>query len=146
MRAPWHALVGFGLGGALVLAGRRQGRAARAAFGGVVACLGLVLGLLGVWLLLLLGTHVHATTHGNYNVLVCPPLALLLVGPALRVALGNARRLPHLARYAGISALLSGIGFLLATAAGQESWRVALLLTPLFTGAWLGARAALRRA
>jgi hypothetical protein len=144
LRAPFHALAGFALGAGLWLTGRSSSRGARLGFGLASAAVGLLLGLLGVWVLLLLGTHVHAATHDNFNVLVCPPLALLLVVPGVKVALGRASGAPRLLRYARSTAVVSALGLLLATAMGQQSLRVALLCLPLLSGLWLGARAAAR--
>jgi hypothetical protein len=144
LRAPFHALAGFALGIGLWLAGRSPSRSARVGFGLASAAVGLLLGLLGVWVLLLLGTHVHAATHDNFNVLVCPPLALLLVVPGVKVALGRISGAPRLVRYARLTAVVSALGLLLATAMGQQSVRVALLCLPLLSGVWLGARAAAR--
>jgi len=145
VRAPWHALAGGLLGGILALLGRKTGRAARVALGVSAALLGLVTGLLGLWVLLLLGTKVHAATHGNFNAIVCPALALWLVVPGIAVALGRESGPRRLARAALVTAGTSALGFATATLAGQQSYRVALLVLPLFSGAWLGARAALRR-
>lgn len=146
VRAPWHALAGACFGGCLAWAGRRPGPRFRVVLGLGSACVGLVTGLLGVWVLLLLGTKVHAATHGNFNVLVCPPLALWLVWSGTAVARGRASGPRRLARASGVVAATSALGLAAATLAGQESYRVAALVLPLFSGAWLGARAALRRA
>ena len=146
VRAPYHAVAGLLLGAGLWAAGRRRARGAQAVFGLASALVGLVVGLLGVWVLLLLATKVHVATHDNYNVLVCPPLALLLVVPGVKVALGRATGPRRLARYALVCGVVSALGFLLATVMGQQSWRVALLCLPLLSGVWLGARAALRAA
>jgi hypothetical protein len=145
VRAPWHAAFGGLLGGTLAVLGRKAGRAARIALGVSSSLLGLVTGLLGLWVLLLLATKVHPATHGNFNVMVCPPLALWLVVPGIAVALGRASGPRRLARAALFATGTSALGFVLATLAGQQSYRVALLVLPLFSGAWLGARAALRR-
>jgi hypothetical protein len=146
VRAPWHALAGAFLGACLAWAGRRPGPKFRVVLGLGSACVGLVTGLLGVWVLLLLGTKVHAATHGNFNLVVCPPLALWLVVPGVAVARGRASGAGRLTRATGVVAATSALGLAAATLAGQESYRVALLVLPLFSGAWLGARAALRRA
>lgn len=146
VRAPFHAAAGLLAGAGLWALARRPGRAARAVFGVLSAVVGLVLGLLGLWVLLLLVTKVHVATHDNYNVLVCPPLALLFVVPGLTVAFGRPAGMPRLARYGAVCIGVSLVGFLLATALGQHSWRVALLCLPLFSGVGLGARAALRTA
>jgi hypothetical protein len=146
VRAPFHAAAGLLFGGGLWALGRRSGPGARVGFGLASAVLGLVLGLLGVWVLLLLATKVHVATHDNYNVLVCPPLALLLVVPGVKVALGRPTGPARLARYASVCVVVSVLGLGLATLMGQQSWRVALLCLPLLSGAWLGARAATRAA
>jgi hypothetical protein len=146
VRAPWYAALGFGTGALFACAGRRRSRAFRVFLGLGSAALGLFAGLLGLWLLLLLGTQVHATTHQNANALLFPALALLLVLPGFGVARGRALASQKLVRYAGLCALVAALGLLLATAVGQESLPVALLAVPLFSGAWLGARATLRTA
>ena len=145
VRAPWHAAAGGLVGGVFALLGRKTGRAARRALGVASAVLGLVTGLLGLWVLLLLATKVHPATHENFNVMVCPPLALWLVVPGVAVALGRDSGPRRLARAAMVVAGTSALGFAAATLAGQQSYRVALLVLPLFSGVWLGARAALRR-
>jgi len=146
VRAPWHALAGAVIGGCLAWAGRRPGPRLRVVLGLGSAAVGFVTGLLGVWVLLLLGTKVHPATHENFNAVVCPPLALWLVVPGVAVALGRASGARRLARATAVVAATSALGLAAATLAGQESYRVALLVLPLFSGAWLGARAALRRA
>lgn len=146
VRAPFHAAAGLLAGAGLWALARRPARAARAVFGVTSAVLGLVLGLLGLWVLLLLVTKVHVATHDNYNVLVCPPLALLFVVPGIKVALGRPAGAQRLARYAAVCVGVSLVGFVLATVMGQHSWRVALLCLPLLSGVWLGARATLRTA
>jgi uncharacterized membrane protein YfcA len=62
------------------------------------------------------------------------------------LALGRDTGPRKLSRGALQNAALAGSGVVLATVFGQSSWRVALLILPVFLGAWLGARALLRRA
>lgn len=142
LRAPFHAAAGLALGGLLLFAGRRGTKRARVALGLGSAVLGLVVGALGLWVLLLLVTDVHVASHQNYNVLVCPPWALGLVWTGLGVAFGAPARLRGLTRAGGQAAFISAVGTGAALALGQDSTRVALLLVPLLGGAWLGARAA----
>ncbi|HEV8548471.1 MAG TPA: DUF4105 domain-containing protein [Polyangiaceae bacterium] len=144
VRAPWHAFVGLALGGALLALGAGARRAARIAFGVLGALLGLFVGLLGVCVLLLLGTHVHPATHQNYNALICPALALWLTVPASKVALGRAGAGAQLARASAVVAAVSVLGVVAAALAGQDSLRVALLLTPPLTALSIASRRALR--
>jgi len=142
VRAPWHALAGFGLGALLSSLGRVATRPARIALGLASVVLGALVGALGLWVLLLALTNVHVTSHDNFNLLVCPPWALGMVWGGLRVALGRPTGPRVLTRRAAESATISGVGVLLAMLNGQDSLRVALLVVPPIVGVWLGARAA----
>ena len=144
VRAPWHALVGFALGALLFVAGRSGKRAHRVLFGLACALLGALVGALGLFVLLLLGTDVHPASHQNWNAVVCPAWALSLLPAGLTFAFG--RRARFLAVASGFAALLSLGGAVVALLQGQDSWRVAALIVPALSGAWLGARAALRTA
>jgi hypothetical protein len=144
VRLPLHLLVGAAVGALLFVLGRARRPAPRVGFGLLCALVGAVVGALGLFVLLLLGTDVHVASHDNYNALVCPAWALGLVPGGLAVAFGRRSRL--LAVAAGQAALLSGAGLVLAAAYGQDSWRIAALVLPPLSGAWLGARAAARRA
>jgi hypothetical protein len=145
LRAPWHAVAGGGIGALLVALGRNASRAARVTLGLLSFAIGAVVGLLGLWILLLALTNVHSTSHDNYNLLVCPPWALGMVWGGLAVALGRASGFRTLARVAGQSAAIAAVGVVLALFFGQDSSRVALLVIPPLVGSWLAARAALRR-
>jgi len=144
-RAPWHALAGCLLGALFAFFGRQPARWARVALGLGSALVGLVAGWLGLWVLLLLGTKVHVATHDNFNVVVCPVLAFWLVVPGIAVALGRASGPRRLTRATALVAATSAVGFAAATLGGQQSYRVALLVLPLFSGLYWGAREALRR-
>jgi hypothetical protein len=141
----WQAAIATVFGAALAVCGANGGRGARWVLGAGAALVGLVTGLLGLWLLLMLGTKVHPMTHENFNVVVYPPLALWLVVPGIAVALGRASGPRRLTRAAGVVTATSAVGFAAATLAGQQSYRVALLALPLFIGVYLGALAAPRR-
>ena len=112
----------------------------------MAALLGLVAGTIGLWLLLLLGTHVHAVTKGNVNWLVSPAWALLLVVPGARLSLGrekSAQRLAWVARSCVAAALLQA---LLLPIVHQDGFRMTLLFVPIWVGLWLGAAAISERA
>ena len=141
VRAPWHAIAGIAVGALLFALGRRPERFARLSLGLASMALGAVVGLLGLWVLLLLLTNVHPTSHDNFNLLVCPPWALGMLWGGLLVTLGRPKGPRLLARFAGQSAMIAGIGVLLATSFGQDSVRVALLVVPPLIGIWLAARA-----
>jgi hypothetical protein len=142
LRGPYYALAGTLAGALLVAAGSR--RAWRVAFGLLCAVAGLFVGALGLFVLLLLGTKVHAASHHNLNVLVCPVLAFLLVPFGWRAAFAPARFSGALVAIAAVSSASAAAGSVVALLSGQQSLRVALLVVPLLTGAWLGARRAHR--
>jgi Domain of unknown function (DUF4105) len=144
MRAPLYLLVSATLGMLLARAGRRA--SLRRVLGLACALVGATLGSLGLFVLLLLATKVHALSHANFNALVCPAWAFALVPAGLAVAFGAAARLRWLAFAASSSLLFAAAGSLVAAAYGQDSARVAALVVPLLSGAWLGVRAALRTA
>jgi hypothetical protein len=101
-------------------------------------------GMLGLWVLLLALTNVHVTSHDNFNLLVCSPWAFGMVWGGFWVALGRPAGFRVLARRAAETALISGVGVLLAVLYGQDTLRVALLVVPPIVGVWLGAWAAHR--
>jgi hypothetical protein len=140
-RAPLHALAGGALGALLYGFGRRDGRVARVLFGVAAAALGAVVGALGLFVLLLQLTHVHVMSHQNYNLLVCPPWALGMLWTGLGVAFGTPMRWRGLVRASGQTTLIALAGVLVATAYGQASFRVALLVVLPLAGTWFGARA-----
>jgi hypothetical protein len=143
-RLPWFALTGL-VGGALSFAlGRRGGRPAEVALGVVATAFGLVTGAVGFWLLLLLGTQVHPATHGNVNVLLAPPWALLLVVAGVGTALGRIRSVRLFARVALVGLAGSVAGAALSLVVGQDSQRLIALLFPVWLGLLFGARALLR--
>jgi hypothetical protein len=144
LRVPWQLALGLALGGLLFRLGGSSKPPRRVLFGAGSALLGTVVGVLGLLVLLLLGTDVHRAAHDNYNALVCPAWALAMLPGGLGVAFG--RRSRFLAVVAGQAALLSLLGTAVAVLHGQDSWRVAALIVPALTGGWLGARAALRTA
>lgn len=144
VRAPFYALASSTLGMLFARAGRRP--ALRRLLGLYGVAVGGVVGALGSFVLLLLATHVHVTSHANFNALVCPAWALLLVPTGLAVALGSKKRLRAFELAAASSLLFAAAGTLVAAAYGQDSVRVAALVVPLLSGVWLAARAATRAA
>ena len=143
VRAPWHALAGVSMGSLFFFLGRASARPARVALGLGSLALGALVGVLGLWVLLLALTNVHVTSHDNFNLLVCSPWALGTVWGGLRVALGRPDGARVLARRAAETAAIGGFGVLLALLYGQDSLRVALLVVPSIIGVWLGARGTL---
>jgi hypothetical protein len=142
VRAPWHALAGVGLGAVFFALGRASAPPARVALGLGSLVLGALVGMLGLWVLLLALTNVHVTSDDNFNLLVCSPWAFGMVWGGLRVALGRPTGPRVLARRAAETALISVVGVVLAVLYGQDSLRVALLVVPPIVGVWLGARGA----
>jgi hypothetical protein len=142
--APWLA---FGASGALlgaVLAalgrGARSRPALRVLFGVATAVVGLLLGLLGVALSVFAASK-HWAAHQNPSLLGCPPWALGLVVVGVGFALGRPRSARTLQILLGV--LLATSCALLAWGlfgAGHEALRMALLFTPLWAGAFAGAR------
>ncbi|HSU40811.1 MAG TPA: DUF4105 domain-containing protein [Polyangiaceae bacterium] len=142
MREPYYAFAGAMLGTLLIAAGSRP--ALRVAFGLACAAVGAFVGAAGVFVLLLLGTHVHPASHRNFNALVCPAWALLLVPAGFRLAFGKSAPWERASFLAASSLLLAVAGTVVALGSGQASQRVAMLSVPLLTGAWLGVRRARR--
>lgn len=142
--APWLA---FGASGALlgaVLAalgrGARSRPGLRLVFGAALAIVGLALGLLGVALSVFAASK-HWAAHQNPSLLGCPPWALGLVAVGVAFALGR----PRSARTLQIllAVILATSCVLLAwglTGPGRQALRMALLFTPLWAGAFAGAR------
>jgi hypothetical protein len=136
------AALGLGLGAVLALLGRlgRQSRVARGAFGACAALIGLVGGLLGTifgvfWLF-----TKHWAAYRNFNLLVCPPWALLLVVTGIGLALGRrgATRLSQrLLAWSAVTSL-AAILFALTPGFGQDNTRTAALLAPLWLGLYAG--------
>jgi hypothetical protein len=143
-RALFYALVSSTLGLLFARAGRRP--AFRRALGLMGVAVGLCVGSLGLFVLLLQATNVHAASHANFNALVCPAWALLLVPTGLSLAFGAKKRLRAFALAAASALLFAAAGTLVSAAYGQDSVRVAALVVPLLSGLWLGARAATRTA
>jgi hypothetical protein len=143
-RAPFYALASSTLGVLFARAGRRPGL--RRALGLMGVAVGAFVGALGLFVLLLLATNVHRTSHANFNALVCPAWALLLVPTGLALAFGSKKRLRAFELVAASSLSFAAAGTLVAAACGQDSVRVAALVVPLLSGLWLGARAATRTA
>lgn len=139
---PYGAFAGVTLGALLAAAGSRPGL--RVAFGLACALVGAFVGAAGLFVLLLLGTHVHPASHRNFNALVCPAWALLLVPAGFRVAFGRSVPWERVSFIAASSALLAVAGTVVALASGQASQRVAALCVPLLMGVWLGVRRARR--
>jgi hypothetical protein len=141
---PWLAFGGAGalLGVLFAALGRaaRSRPALRVLFGAATALVGLVLGLLGLALSIFWASK-HWAAHQNPSLLGCPPWALGLVAVGVGFALGkprSARLLPIL-----LGVLLATSCALLAwglLGAGHQALRMALLFTPLWAGAFAGAR------
>jgi hypothetical protein len=142
LREPYDAFAGATLGALLAEAGSR--RRLRLAFGLACSLVGAFVGAAGLFVLLLLDTHVHPASHRNFNALVCPAWALLLVPAGLRIARGKSVPWERVSFAAASSALLAVAGTVVALASGQASQRVAALCVPLLIGAWLGVRRARR--
>jgi hypothetical protein len=142
-RWHWFALSGL-LGGATCVAlGRRGGRRAEVAFGFAGVLFGLVAGMVGVGLLLLLGTDVHPATRGNVNGLLVAPWALLLVVAGVGILRGRIQSLRFFVRVALVGLVGSVLSAVLALISGQESQRLLALFFPLWLGLFLGARSLL---
>jgi hypothetical protein len=144
LRAPFYALASSTIGVLLARAGRRP--ALRRALGLAGAALGAFVGMLGLFVLLLLATNVHAASHANFNALVCPVWALVLVPSGIGAAFGSRMRLRRFELAAGSTLLFAAAGTLVSAACGQDSARVAALVVPLLSGLWFAARAARRAA
>lgn len=142
LRGPYYAALGTALGALGVASAARSSW--RGLFGLFCALVGMFVGGLGVFVVLLLETKVHPASHHNLNALVCPAWALLLVPAGLRVAFARAVPWSRVSFVAASSLALAAAGTLAALASGQESQRVAALVLPLLTGVWLGVRRARR--
>src|SRR5262249_11673037 len=114
LRAPFYALASSTLGMLAARAARRP--AFRRALGLVGVAAGAFVGGLGLFVLFLLATHVHPASHANFNALVCPAWALLLVPTGLAVTLGSAKRLRAFELAAASSLLFAAAGTLVAAA------------------------------
>ncbi|MGA2447258.1 MAG: DUF4105 domain-containing protein [Polyangiaceae bacterium] len=142
--APMLA-VGLALGCGLTLLGRlgSSHRAARVAFGLLVALMGVVLGLLGwVFLTFWIATD-HVVAHHNENLLQCAPwaLALVVAGPALAMNIGwGVRLVARLTAWTAVVAALALIAKALPWFDQHNGEFIALLL-PTWIGAALGSRA-----
>jgi len=143
--APWFALCGLAVGGALALLGlaARRHAAARVALGALASLLGLVLGLLGLILLLLWLFTNHKAAHANANILQCAPFAVALAPLGIGVALGwaGARRIAY--QIAAAAAVLALVGVVAKVLPGVTQDNTAFLL--LFVPLWLGLAFALRQ-
>jgi hypothetical protein len=143
-RESLYAFVGATSGWLLAQMGSRP--RLRVVFGLSCALAGAFVGMAGLFVLGLLGTHVHPASHRNFNALICPAWALLIVPAGLRIAFGKVPPWPRVSFVAASSAILCLAGTLVALASGQQSQRIALLCVPLLTGVWLGVRRARRTA
>lgn len=141
-RVPVFAALGLGLGAVLAVLGRlgRHSRTARIAYGLCAALIGLLGGLLGTifgvfWLF-----TKHWAAYRNFNLLVCPPWALLLVVTGIGLALGRPRATRLSQRLLAWSAVtsLAAILFALTPGFGQDNTRTAALLAPLWLGLYAG--------
>lgn len=144
VRAPFYALGSALCAALLTRAGRRALLRRLVGLAGALA--GALVGALGLFVLLLLATNVHPASHANFNALVCPAWALLLVPTGLAVTFGSRERLRAFELAAGSSLFFAAAGSLVAAACGQDSVRVAALVVPLLSGVWFAARAARRTA
>ncbi len=146
----WPMLgVGLVLGGALFGLGRaaQRARAARVAYGGILAALGLVFGFLGsIFVMFWLLTD-HRVAWRNENILTCLPIVIVLAGTGLGVARGKAKSIERAAQITAIVAVTSVLGVLLKALpfSTQDDHRVLALLVPTWIGAALGARRLLGR-
>jgi hypothetical protein len=132
------ALAGGGLYGLARLGQRRP--AARAAFGALVALLGLVLGFLGTLFFFFWTLTDHEVAYRNENMLQCAPWALALVVAGVGVARGRApwvRRAKLVAlSVAGASAL--GLLLKLLPWFDQDNAEIIALALPLWAGVAAG--------
>jgi hypothetical protein len=142
-RWHWFGLAGLAVGALCFALGRRRARPEEVALGVVATLFGLVVGAVGVWLLLLLGTQVHPAAHANVNVLLAPPWALLLVVAGVGTALGRVRSVRFFVRVALVGLAGSVLALVLALVLGQDNQRVLALLLPAWLGLFLGARSLL---
>lgn len=146
--APPQRVLGFALAGVLLGAAfaalgqlGATNRPARVAFAVSTALVGLVLGLLGTVFVVFWAFTKHWSAFQNYNILVCTPWSLVLVGTAVGVIRGRAKSLRLHHRLIQLSTLSAAAAVLLALIPdfGQDNTRVAALLGPLWLGMYLGA-------
>jgi hypothetical protein len=111
-------------------------------FGGLIALLGLGVGLLGAALSVFWASK-HWAAHQNRSLLVCPPWALALAALGILLAVGKPSGARGAAWIAAASAVTSAMALLLALLpACRESLREAALFLPLWTGLYWGVRRA----
>lgn len=140
-RWGWWLAAGIAVGGVVFAGARSQQRGVRLAGGVVGALAAFAVGAFGLLLTALLLTRVHAVVRPNVNVLLCSPLALLIVPAALRVAWGCTLHTRRAERLALACLAMSVIGVLAAVAIGQKSAHLALFFVPFWLGVWSFTRA-----
>lgn len=145
-RWGWWLAAGVAVAGALVMAARSPWRGARRAGGVIAGLASFAVGALGVLLTALLLTQVHAVVRPNVNVLLCSPLALLLVTPSLRVAWGRPLHTRRAERVALACLVMSALGLLAAVLMGQKSAHFAGFFFPFWLAQWWLMRAGARDA
>jgi hypothetical protein len=137
---PW-LLAGLALGGAFYGLGRARHAAARWAFAGGTALVGLIAGLAGTLLIALWAFTDHQVTYWNQNILLCPVWVLAL--PVLSWDLGRAvPRRPRLVVgwfYAAAASVLVALLIQLVAPSSQHNGPSLALLAPIWLGAALGA-------
>lgn len=144
-RRPVFALAGVLFGAALYGLGAlaARARAARVALGGLLALLGLALGVVGLALPLLWAFTNHRAAFANANILQIPPWAVLWLPLGIGVALGSPRVVRAAFVVAAASFGLAFVGLLLKILPGvlQENGRELAFALPF----WFGLTAALAR-
>jgi hypothetical protein len=141
-RVPLYAGLGIASGAALAGLGRaaQRMRQLRVLFGGLIALLGLGVGLLGAALSVFWASK-HWSAHQNRSLLVCPPWALALAALGVLLAVGKPSGARGAAWVAGATAITSAMALLLALVPScRESLREASLFLPLWAGLYWGVR------
>ena len=146
----WFLAVGGAAGGASWALGRlgarRRGLWARVCLGALVTSWGLVLGLVGCFLLGSWLFTPHVAVYRNQNLLLMPPFAIALAALAIRLAIGRpgaARQVFVVAATATVLSALAILAKLLppAVLSRQDNLSLIAACLPTWLGITLGARA-----
>jgi len=137
------ALAGLAAGAlfAALGAAARARRAARVAFGALLAVTGLVLGFLGCLFVMFWLVTDHAVAYRNENILQLAPWVIALAGYGVGVARGRARAIRIAAKLTAAAAAASLLGLLLELipALTQDNASIIAIALPLWSGAAAGA-------